>query len=225
MIETAQALDNLDDILSVEGLDAIYIGPSDLSLSLGCTPTMDDLDPKAAQAIDHILARAKAHGVVAGIHNASARGGAQAHRQGIPVRHRQLRCAADGGRRAAGDGEDARSARRRQPAHRRLLIILQRKGTAMKIGFIGLGIMGAPMALHLVAAGHELFVSTRSKVPESIAAPRPGRAPPAPRCARNAEVVFIDGARHARRRAVLFGKDGVASGCRPAAARARSSST
>jgi 4-hydroxy-2-oxoheptanedioate aldolase len=69
MIETAQALDNLDDILSVEGLDAIYIGPSDLSLALGCTPTFDDVDPKAAQAIDHILARAKAHGVVAGIHN------------------------------------------------------------------------------------------------------------------------------------------------------------
>ena len=69
MIETAQALDNLDSILSVEGLDAIYIGPSDLSLSLGCTPTFDDVDPKAAEAIDHILARAKAHGVVAGIHN------------------------------------------------------------------------------------------------------------------------------------------------------------
>ncbi len=71
MIETAQALDNLDDILSVEGLDAIYIGPSDLSLSLGCAPALDDLDPKVAQAVDHILARAKAHGVVAGIHNAS----------------------------------------------------------------------------------------------------------------------------------------------------------
>jgi 4-hydroxy-2-oxoheptanedioate aldolase len=70
MIETVQALDNLDAILSVEGLDAIYIGPSDLSLSLGCTPTLDDVDPKAAQAIDHILERAKAHGVVAGIHNA-----------------------------------------------------------------------------------------------------------------------------------------------------------
>jgi len=69
MIETAQALDNLDDILSVEGLDAIYIGPSDLSLSLGCKPVFDDVDPKAAQAIEHILARAKAHGVVAGIHN------------------------------------------------------------------------------------------------------------------------------------------------------------
>ena len=36
MIETAAALDNLDDILSVEGLDAVYIGPSDLSISLGC---------------------------------------------------------------------------------------------------------------------------------------------------------------------------------------------
>ncbi|RYF60175.1 MAG: 2,4-dihydroxyhept-2-ene-1,7-dioic acid aldolase, partial [Comamonadaceae bacterium] len=69
MIETAQALENLDAILSVEGLDAVYIGPSDLSLSLGCTPTMDDLEPKAAQAVDHILARAKAHGLVAGIHN------------------------------------------------------------------------------------------------------------------------------------------------------------
>ncbi len=71
MIETAAALDNLDDILSVEGLDAIYIGPSDLSLALGCTPAFDDLDPKAAEAVDHILARARAHGVVAGIHNGS----------------------------------------------------------------------------------------------------------------------------------------------------------
>ena len=69
MIETAQALDNLDEILSVEGLDAVYIGPSDLSLALGCTPQFDDVDPPVAQAIDHILARAKAHGVRAGVHN------------------------------------------------------------------------------------------------------------------------------------------------------------
>lgn len=74
MIETAKALDNLDDILSVEGLDAIYIGPSDLSLALGCRPVFDDVDPKAQQAIDHVLDRAKAHGVVAGIHNGNANG-------------------------------------------------------------------------------------------------------------------------------------------------------
>jgi 4-hydroxy-2-oxoheptanedioate aldolase len=69
MIETRQALDNLDSILSVEGLDAVYVGPSDLSLSLGCKPSFDEVDPPVAQAIDHILDRAKAHGVVAGIHN------------------------------------------------------------------------------------------------------------------------------------------------------------
>ena len=69
MIETAQALDNLDAILSVEGLDAVYVGPSDLSLALGCKPVFDDVDPKVAQAIEHIVARAKAHGLHAGIHN------------------------------------------------------------------------------------------------------------------------------------------------------------
>jgi 4-hydroxy-2-oxoheptanedioate aldolase len=72
MIETAQALDNLDKILAVEGLDAIYVGPSDLSLALGCKPTFDDVDPPVAQAIEHILARAQAHGIVAGIHNGTA---------------------------------------------------------------------------------------------------------------------------------------------------------
>jgi 4-hydroxy-2-oxoheptanedioate aldolase len=69
MIETAQALDNLDSILSVEGLDAVYIGPSDLSLALGCKPQFDDVDPPVAQAIEHILQRAQAHGLKAGVHN------------------------------------------------------------------------------------------------------------------------------------------------------------
>lgn len=69
MIETAAALDNLDQIMSVEGLDAVYIGPSDLSLALGCRPVFDDVDPPVAQAIEHILERAKAHGLRAGVHN------------------------------------------------------------------------------------------------------------------------------------------------------------
>jgi 4-hydroxy-2-oxoheptanedioate aldolase len=69
MIETKQALDNLDAICSVEGIDAVYIGPSDLSLSLGCRPVFDDVDPPVAEAMDHILARAKAHGIRAGVHN------------------------------------------------------------------------------------------------------------------------------------------------------------
>ncbi|MCP5146404.1 MAG: 2,4-dihydroxyhept-2-ene-1,7-dioic acid aldolase [Gammaproteobacteria bacterium] len=69
MIETREALENLDEIMSVEGLDAVYIGPSDLSLSLGCRPVFDDVDPPVADAIERILASAHKHGKVAGIHN------------------------------------------------------------------------------------------------------------------------------------------------------------
>jgi 4-hydroxy-2-oxoheptanedioate aldolase len=74
MIETRQALDNLDEILSVTGLDAVYIGPADLSLALGCNPTFDDVDKPVAEAIDMILAKAKEHGVVAGVHNGTPEG-------------------------------------------------------------------------------------------------------------------------------------------------------
>jgi len=77
MIETRQALDNLDSILSVEGLDAIYIGPSDLSLSLGCNPAFEDVEPPVAQAIQHILDRARAHKLFAAIHNGTAEGALQ----------------------------------------------------------------------------------------------------------------------------------------------------
>lgn len=72
MIETHQALDNLEQILSTPGLDGIYIGPADLSLSLGRTPRFDQEDPLVVDAISHILERTKAHGLYAGIHNGSA---------------------------------------------------------------------------------------------------------------------------------------------------------
>lgn len=69
MIETSRALDNLDSILSVEGLDAVYVGPSDLSLALGYAPTFDEVEPEVAQAIEFVVDRAKHFGLVAGIHN------------------------------------------------------------------------------------------------------------------------------------------------------------
>ncbi len=69
MIETRQGLDNLEDILATPGLDAVYIGPSDLSLALGCRPTFDDVDPPVAEAIELIAAKAKEHGKIAGVHN------------------------------------------------------------------------------------------------------------------------------------------------------------
>ena len=69
MIETAEALENLDDILSVPGVDAIYVGPSDLSLALGMKPRLDQTDPPVVEAQRKIAAACKRHGVVAGIHN------------------------------------------------------------------------------------------------------------------------------------------------------------
>ncbi len=72
MVETRQALNNLDEILSVKGLDAVYIGPADLSLSLGCAPAFDDVDKPVAEAIDMVLAKAKEHGVIPCIHNGTA---------------------------------------------------------------------------------------------------------------------------------------------------------
>lgn len=69
MIETKQAVENLEGILAVPGIDAVYIGPSDLSLSLGCKPVLDDVEKPVSDAIDYILAKTKEHGKVAGIHN------------------------------------------------------------------------------------------------------------------------------------------------------------
>lgn len=71
MIETQAGLDNLEEILRVPGLDAVYIGPSDLSLALGCRPTFDDVDKPVADAIEYIVAKAREHGKVAGCHNGS----------------------------------------------------------------------------------------------------------------------------------------------------------
>ena len=72
MIETALALKNLDEILSVPGVDAVYVGPSDLSLALGCKPRLDQTDAPVVEAQQRILEACKRHGVIAGIHNATA---------------------------------------------------------------------------------------------------------------------------------------------------------
>jgi len=72
MIETRQALDNLDEILSTPGLDGIYIGPNDLSISLGYEPQYMPKDAEVADAVNRILEAAQKHGVTPGIHCGSA---------------------------------------------------------------------------------------------------------------------------------------------------------
>jgi 4-hydroxy-2-oxoheptanedioate aldolase len=72
MIETRAGLDNLDEILSVEGLDAIYVGPADLALALGYEPQLDPTEKDVVEAIEFIVARARKKKIAAGIHTASA---------------------------------------------------------------------------------------------------------------------------------------------------------
>ena len=67
MIETREALENLDDIMTADGLDAVFIGPSDLSISLGFAPTMEPAEKELVSAIDAVLDAANRHGVKAGI--------------------------------------------------------------------------------------------------------------------------------------------------------------
>jgi 4-hydroxy-2-oxoheptanedioate aldolase len=71
MIETAQALANLDDILSTPGLDGIYVGPADLSLSLTGKVSFDYSDPELFARLEQIVAATRRHGVAAGIHTGS----------------------------------------------------------------------------------------------------------------------------------------------------------
>ena len=81
-----------------------------------------------------------------------------------------------------------------------------------KIGFIGLGIMGAPMAGHLVAAGHEVYINTRSKIPAefattaAIACSSPGEV------AAQADIIITMVPDTPDVEKVLFGDNGVASG-------------
>ena len=82
----------------------------------------------------------------------------------------------------------------------------------LRLGFIGLGIMGAPMAGHLVAAGHTVFVHTRGRVPPAIAESRATLCTTACGVAERADIVFTMVPDTPDVEAVLFGPHGVAAG-------------
>ena len=82
----------------------------------------------------------------------------------------------------------------------------------MRLGFIGLGIMGTPMAGHLRAAGHDLFVASRSKVPQALLDAGAVTCADAAEVARKADIVFTMVPDTPDVEAVLFGQNGVAAG-------------
>ena len=73
MIETAEGIEKMDEIISTPGLDAVYIGPTDLALSLGLPPVMDNDDPKHVATVNRILEVCRRHNVVAAMHTTSAK--------------------------------------------------------------------------------------------------------------------------------------------------------
>ena len=81
MIETRQALEQVEEIAATPGLDGIYIGPADLAMSLGLKPTLDVVEEKHVEAVRWIREACHRQGIIAAIHSASgevARGHAEA---------------------------------------------------------------------------------------------------------------------------------------------------
>ena len=80
------------------------------------------------------------------------------------------------------------------------------------LGFIGLGIMGAPMAGHLLAAGHSVHLHTRSKVPDALLAAGGLACGSAQQVAERADIIFLMLPDTPDVDAVLFSAQGVAAG-------------
>lgn len=105
MIETTEGLANLDAICATPGLDAIYIGPSDLSFALGVTPRMDNPDPLHMATCDRIRDAAHRHGKKACIHTGGATFAAAALKRGfdLVMLTSDLNCLNEGVKRQLGD--------------------------------------------------------------------------------------------------------------------------
>ena len=83
MLETEGALRHLDGILGCPGVDAVYVGPNDLSLALGLP--IGSTDARLDQAIDLILAACRTHGVPAGFHASSGQAALRALKRGFDM--------------------------------------------------------------------------------------------------------------------------------------------
>lgn len=78
MVETQEGLDNVDEIAAVDGLDAIYVGPSDLAIALGIPPGYEREEPEHVAAIEAIRTACARAGITPGI---QADSGAMARRR------------------------------------------------------------------------------------------------------------------------------------------------
>ncbi len=107
MIETVEALTNLEDIVATPGLDGIYIGPNDLALALGHRPVPENDDRVVSQAIEDIRASVAKRGLISGIFCSDGHAAAVRREQGFDL----LTPGNDVGTLRAGWGDAINSAR------------------------------------------------------------------------------------------------------------------
>ena len=84
-IESAQALQNLDEILSVPGIDVAFVGPNDLHAQLGLTPSSEGAEPEFTEALEHIKAAARKYHLATGIFSNNGEAAAERVRQGFQM--------------------------------------------------------------------------------------------------------------------------------------------
>jgi 4-hydroxy-2-oxoheptanedioate aldolase len=82
MIESAEAVQNLEEILKTPNLDAIFVGPSDLAVTMGEAPGFDPRYPAVYEAIEYIAGKCKEAGVIPGIHCGSVAYGVDMRKMG-----------------------------------------------------------------------------------------------------------------------------------------------
>jgi 4-hydroxy-2-oxoheptanedioate aldolase len=84
-IESSQALENLDEILSVPGIDVAFVGPNDLHAQLGLSPSTEGAEPEFVEALERIKVGARKHHVALGIFSGNGEAAAERVRQGFQM--------------------------------------------------------------------------------------------------------------------------------------------
>ena len=84
-IESRQALQHLDEILSVPGIDVAFVGPNDLHAQLGLTPSSEGAEPEFTEALEHIKAAARKYHLALGMFSHNGEAAAERVRQGFQM--------------------------------------------------------------------------------------------------------------------------------------------
>src|SRR6266566_7995234 len=84
-VESRQALQNLDEILSVPGIDVAFVGPNDLHAQLGLVPSSDGTEPEFLQALERVKVAARKHHIALGIFSSDGQAAAERVSQGFQM--------------------------------------------------------------------------------------------------------------------------------------------